>query len=281
MARDWSQFEVEAIVDDYLAMLALELRHESFNKAARRRAVLAMLDARSPQAVEFKHANISAVMLELGCPYVRGYKPRSNVQQLLRDVVAERLSRSAELADLLVRDAVSDAGSGTGPDAVLSEVSPPELPRVRTPNSTVLDSAHLPRKFDYLSLEAQNGRLGAAGESFVLEFERARLVRMKRPDLASRIEHVSCTQGDGLGFDIASFEVDGREKFIEVKTSKYGAHTPIFVSRREVEVSERIADAYAVYRVFDFRRSPRFFQLRGPIGANFALRPDTFVGTLK
>lgn len=43
-----------------------------------------MLNGRSPGAIEFKHANISAILIEIGFPYLDGYKPRGNYQELLR-----------------------------------------------------------------------------------------------------------------------------------------------------------------------------------------------------
>jgi hypothetical protein len=56
---DWSREEVEAIIDDYLAMLAAELAGVRYNKAAHRRDLLPRLADRSEQSGEFKHANIS------------------------------------------------------------------------------------------------------------------------------------------------------------------------------------------------------------------------------
>ena len=53
--RHWSRPQVEATVRDYLYMLALELRGERFNKAARNRELRAQLDGRSHGAVERKH----------------------------------------------------------------------------------------------------------------------------------------------------------------------------------------------------------------------------------
>jgi len=49
--------------------------------------------------------------------------------------------------------------------------------------------------------------------------------------LAERIEHIALTEGDGIGYDIRSFERDGSDRFIEVKTTAYGKQTPFFVSR--------------------------------------------------
>jgi len=62
---------VTLIVADYLAMLTCELTGQSYNKAVHRRHLLAAHAWASEQALEFKHANISAVMLELGFPYLR------------------------------------------------------------------------------------------------------------------------------------------------------------------------------------------------------------------
>jgi len=87
MAEDWSRQEVEATVEDYFAMLHAELRAEPFNKTQHRRHLASLLRARSDGAIERKHQNISAVLIELGFPYIQGYKPLSNYQQLLFDVV--------------------------------------------------------------------------------------------------------------------------------------------------------------------------------------------------
>ena len=47
--------------------------------AAHRRALLPRLSrVRTASAVEFKHQNISAAILGLGPPYIRGYKPMHN-----------------------------------------------------------------------------------------------------------------------------------------------------------------------------------------------------------
>ena len=54
---DWTRLEVEAVVEDYLAMLSAELSGTPYNKSAHRRALLLQLNNRSESSVEFKHAN--------------------------------------------------------------------------------------------------------------------------------------------------------------------------------------------------------------------------------
>lgn len=91
---------------------------------------------------------------------------------------------------------------------------------------------------NYLEREAKNRSLGLAGELFALDIEHRRLWEAGRKQLAERLEHVSQTRGDSFGYDILSFERDGRERYIEVKTTTFGQMTPFYASRGEVTMSE-------------------------------------------
>lgn len=75
MSDHWSHEEVEATVSDYLEMLAMELRGEPSNKAAHNRNLQKLLSNSTKAAIELKHQNISAVLIDLGYPYIDGYKP--------------------------------------------------------------------------------------------------------------------------------------------------------------------------------------------------------------
>src|SRR5712691_3536280 len=97
MPDDWSHVEVEAAVEEYFDMLNRWLRGESFSKAEHNRRLRKLLADRSRGSIEWKHQNISAVLIELGYPYLAGYKPRFNYQNLLRTVIEQRLSAAAEL----------------------------------------------------------------------------------------------------------------------------------------------------------------------------------------
>jgi hypothetical protein len=76
IANNWSQSEVEAAVEDYFNMLRFELSGLKYNKSEHRRALIELLNNRSGGSVELKHQNISAVLIEMGIPYIDGYKPR-------------------------------------------------------------------------------------------------------------------------------------------------------------------------------------------------------------
>jgi hypothetical protein len=85
------------------------------------------------------------------------------------------------------------------------------------------------------------------------------------------------SQGDGLGYDILSFDADGRERFVEVKTTAFGRETPFFVTRNELEVSRQFATQYRVSRLFSFRRVPMLFELNGALDASCSLEPDSYL----
>jgi hypothetical protein len=86
--------------------------------------------------------------------------------------------------------------------------------------------------------------------------------------------------GDGCGFDIHSFETDGQDRLIEVKTTKNGIEMPFFVTRNEVSVSREVGNLYHLYRVFDFRRSAKIFSLVGPLDRTCRLEPSAFVASV-
>lgn len=279
--RDWTRNDVEAVVADYLVMLAEELAGRPINKTEHRRALAALLDSRSDGSIERKHQNISAILIELGLPYVDGYKPLGNYQGLLADVVEDRVASDRSLQQRLVTDLSQPVNSPSVDDILESLVPVPELtPTQRRLRERPRRQERPRRGVNYLELEARNTELGTLGEEFVLNFERAWLIRQGRERLASRVEQVSVTRGDGLGYDILSFEPDGRERLLEVKTTKYGRYIPFFATPREVDVSERDRDTYHLCRVFDFKSRPHFYRVPGSIRAGFHLDPSLYVARI-
>ena len=270
---DWSREEVESIVADYLRMLALELSGQTYNKAEHRSRLAGRLDNRSEGSIEFKHCNISAAMIELGYPYIRGYQPRNNFQQLLLEVVAAQVTVFPLLDEAALAAALQPA---VAPQHIDFASLRTEAPTRREKASMPVPPVFRASKRDYLEREARNKSLGAAGEEFIVEYEQWRLASNGYQALADRVEQVSRTQGDGLGFDVLSFNLDGSPRYIEVKTTTFGRDTPFFVTETEFARSRQEGGDFHLFRLFEFRQQPRLFDLVGALDRNCFLDPVTY-----
>lgn len=274
--RAWTRREVELVVGVYLHMLRMQLMGQTPNKAEHNRQLQAMLPVRSKASIEYKHCNISAVLVELGVPPLNGYKPLFNYQQLLVPVVSEAIGKDGRLDEAALRQVETPAEAPLLESFERFVVAPPEGQRLSTYGRAgqVRDRPLVVR--DYLQREAHNRSLGSAGEDLVMHYEAQRLHAAGSRALADRIEHVSKSKGDGAGFDILSFETDGRERFIEVKTTAYMPETPFYVSRNELSFSTEKAGQFHLYRLFNFRQRPQMFMLAGALDSNCRLDPISY-----
>jgi hypothetical protein len=248
-------------------MLKQELQQHPYSKTQHRTALAKQLDQRTHGSIERKHQNISAILIGIGHPWIAGYKPLGNYQSLLADVVEEWIATDKELAGIVEYSVVAAAVAPSVAGILTRAEAAPVFAEFKYP--PLKERVHVAGKTrtrtNYLAMEANNSSLGLAGEKFILEFERERLQSLDRSKFADRIEHTSLSEGDGAGFDIRSFEMDGSDRFIEVKTTAYGKQTPFFVSRNEVAVSEARQERYHLYRLFRFRADPRFYMMKGSI----------------
>jgi len=98
---DWRDDELDLIVADYFAMLAADLAGEFYVKSHHRVALMGQIH-RNNGSIEFKHQNISAVLDELGMPWIPGYKPRSNYQKsALPDAIGRYLIEHPTILQLV------------------------------------------------------------------------------------------------------------------------------------------------------------------------------------
>jgi hypothetical protein len=274
---DWSEEEARAVVEEYFAMLAKEARGERYSKTAHRESLLARLPGRSNGSVEFKLANVSAVLTDLGFPYIEGYKPRGNYQDLLADLVLEHLGSAQE--QIAQIEEAAEAVPATSPEIDLDscEATPP--PREERDSKRLPSRARASRT-DFAARDARNRALGNAGERYVIAVEKGRLARAGFVTLAEQVAHVSETEGDGLGYDVRSFSLDDQQPiFIEVKTTNCPREFPFHVSANEVLQSARLGSRFRLYRVFNFNTKPQFYVLPGSIADSVDLRPTQYLAT--
>lgn len=236
---------------------------------AHRTQALSDLIGRSRKSVEYKHMNLSFVLDALGLPTITGYRPMANIQQAIFPAV-ERYLRARP--DALT--AVPSTAPGLSDTAGLWEEPPPPRSAPRAPRPEALE--RLVRHFDPVERDHRNRALGEAGEARVVDFERLRLAQADRSDLAAKVRWVSKEDGDGAGYDVRSFTSDGAERLIEVKTTVGGQTTPFFLTRNERALSTERPDAFRLYRLYDFTRTPRLFQLTPPLEQAVTLEPETW-----
>lgn len=116
-----------------------------------------------------------------------------------------------------------------------------------------------PRKIDnWEEINKKRKETGDKGEEIAIAIERDFLESVNRKDLADKIRHVSLETGDGLGYDILSFWENGKEKYIEVKSTTVNINLPFNISRNELNfLKEHKEDAF-IYRILITEKEPEF-----------------------
>ena len=277
VGQEWRDDENDAIVADYFAMLADDEAGRSYSKAEHNRDLQQRL-VRPRGSIEYKHQNISAVLKGLGESWIPGYKPAFNFQASLVDAVARWLAAHPAWLIPMTRRPAAAVAMLQEPPALW--VGPPPTHSNLPPPDELEQMQAIARKFDVAERDARNRALGRAGEERIVLHERSSLVAAGRDDLAGRVRWVSDRDGDGAGYDIASFEPDGRPRLIEVKTTNGWERTPFHISRRELDVADTVRDEWCLVRLWNFARAPRAFELRPPLQAHVSLMPTSFQAQL-
>ena len=91
-------------------------------------------------------------------------------------------------------------------------------------------------------------KVGNAGEITVLNYEKEKLKKAGRSDLAGKVIHESA-EGNTPGWDITSFNEEGEKIFIEVKSSTGKVITSIDITSNEWKAASDHKDKYFLYLV--------------------------------
>jgi hypothetical protein len=276
MQLQWSVHEILLIVYDYFSMLIDELNGKNINKAAHRRQLIPLLPSRSESSIEFKHQNISAVLINLGQPFIKGYLPRFNYQKILEEKVIEYLK-----SDIQIENYFKEFSE--------KEINPIKVdfnkekfivdpPKIQISEEPIIRINRRPFKINYLEREQNNQKLGKSGEALVLQYEKWLLQRNGYSKLADKVEWISQSKGDGYGFDILSRNLDGSDKYIEVKTTKLIKETPFFFTINELQFSVENKERYHLYRIFNFDQEPKMFTRNGDFTTICRSVPIAFKG---
>jgi len=263
---DWTDWQNDMVVAEYFEIDRIQRAGGEVNKQQRYRDLGSLVD-RKPGAVENKLQNVSAVLTQLELEFARGLKPRFNIQQSLADAVERYLDGHPVIV----------FGEPAKPPLDPSEVVEVPIPGP-APAKPKLEKTveRIARKYNHAERDARNRKLGQLGEQLVWERERKKLMKAGKDDLAGKVRLVSQLDGDGVGYDIRSFEQSGEERLIEVKTTNGPATTDFFLSRTERDVSVEKSDVWRLHRVHLFSSSPRIFVLPPPLENSVKLVAETW-----
>lgn len=262
----WSDWQNDMVVAEYFEIDRIQRSGGEVVKAHRYRDLGAVI-GREEGSIENKLQNISAVLHRLEMDFARGLKPRFNIQQSLSDAVERYLDANPELV-------FGDPTQSTVSPIQVVEVPIPGPAPVKPKLERTVE--RIARKYNHAERDSRNRKLGALGERLVCERERMKLVHAGKEKLAGNVRLVSQLDGDGVGYDIRSFDPSGEERLIEVKTTNGPATTDFFLSRTERDVSLEKPDVWRLHRVHLFSTTPKIFIMQPPLEQSVRLEAETW-----
>lgn len=260
----WSEQEIDYAVASYFDMLRMEMQDKRYTKLHKNKEVQA-LTGRSHKSVDFKYQNISAVLQHLAMDWIPGYKPKVNYQNALIAGVERYLIAHPEI--LTTQNIQINTPDLSPQGYLVPEPAPPKKPSEPKPLQRLI------RKFDPAERDARNRELGKLGEERIFLSEQARLADAGRKDLARKVRWISVEEGDGAGYDILSFSDSGDERLLEVKTTTGHQYTPFYLTENERQLSVERSDEFRLFRLYNFTKEPKVFELKPPLENFVTLHP--------
>lgn len=128
---------------------------------------------------------------------------------------------------------------------------------------------------DFLKKSKEQKNLGNHGEELVKQREIEFLKLYGRYDEASKVEIVK----DGKGYDIFSYDKDGNEKFIEVKTTNANEYYPFNLSENEIAFMRKHPNQYCIYRIYNYdeeSNAGQYYEITGDVESQLIMKPINF-----
>ncbi|WP_347065402.1 DUF3883 domain-containing protein [Flavobacterium sp. WV_118_3] len=133
---------------------------------------------------------------------------------------------------------------------------------------------------DFQSKAKTQKDLGDAGEALVKQREIDFLNEKGLHDKASLVDIVK----DGKGYDVFSFDENGVEKFIEVKTTTGNEYSPFYLSDNEFDFMRLHPNQYSIYRIYNYdaeNNFGEFFELNKNVENQLLMKPIQYQVLIK
>jgi hypothetical protein len=139
------------------------------------------------------------------------------------------------------------------------------------------DLTETANEIDYIENHRKLMEIGDLAEKIVLESE-IRFLKAESPELAEKVRLVS--NNPKLGFDVLSFEPDGKQKQIEVKAISVNRNAKSFIITRNEFSKSKTYSNYYVYCVTELNsENPKILRIKNPDFENnndFLIEPLTY-----
>ena len=93
--------------------------------------------------------------------------------------------------------------------------------------------------------------IGLKGEEFVVDYEKTHLLQLNLTNLADKVKRIS-NENVANGYDVLSYTPDGKEKFIEVKTTT-SSKFEFEISSNELKKAKQLSANYFLYFIRNFK----------------------------
>lgn len=112
-----------------------------------------------------------------------------------------------------------------------------------------------PRDTDYEKMNRNKKDIGDRGETAVLNYEKKKLIEAGLKDLALKVEK---NPNDAAGYDINSFDLNGQEIHIEVKTNAGNSSKIVgfYITNNELEKMKE-DDKYYIYYLYNIKNKTK------------------------
>lgn len=255
-----------ALFAHYFSMLEAGVRGEVLGQAEHFRKLMNEFGALSEARIRQEYAEVSAVLLQCGLPFLDVYPPAEPVKQVVRRQLVRYLSQArARLEDIWLGEAA--VRRVRLPDEVLdlpgAWAAPPLNDDFRV-DAFLAGRARFPRFGGFQRREERFDTLREAGCRFALAFERTRLKMESQARLARRVRLLEPAERTD-GFDMVSFDPDGAERYIRVAATQYSRRFPLLVEPRTLVASYRHGERFYLYRVFHFCWDAKVFMVQGDL----------------
>ena len=110
------------------------------------------------------------------------------------------------------------------------------------------------RSTDYEKINRNKKDVGNRGEQAVLKYEKNKLIKLGMKELA---EQVYICENDAIGYDIVSYDKNGKEIHIEVKTNSSNTkYLDFYITDNELSTMI-VDDSYYIYYLFNIKGKPK------------------------